>query len=352
LKDKNEIIISIQKELKLRNNYLKNKTLKTIYFGGGTPSILNKNDIISILNEIKKYYKLNEKTEITIECNPDDLSYEKLLFYYEIGINRLSIGVQTFNDGFLKFMNRSHKSYQSIESIKMAKEIGFKNISIDLIFSLPNQTIMQLEKDLIQCFSLKIQHLSIYSLTIEEKTKLSRMINKNELNELPDDISSKQFKKIMNECKKNNYIQYEISNFGMDGFFSEHNSNYWMRREYLGIGPSAHSYNGNSRRWNISNNKVYIEKICNNKKYFSEENLNLSQRHNEYIMTSLRTMWGINLKYFKKEFGLKYYIELKKNIDKWIYTKDISIHDDYVLLTNKGKYISDSICSDLFNIPN
>ena len=349
-KDLSLLIKSIIKEISLTKDYLKKKELISLYFGGGTPSLINNSSLNLILNKIREHYLITSKTEITIECNPEDLNEEKLKFLKKIGVNRLSIGVQSFKDEDLIFMNRSHNSKQALNSIENAKSVGFKNISIDLMYSLPNQSINDWKKNLKIAFELNIQHISSYSLSIEEKTKLRHLINKNILTELSDIDSQKHFQLLIDECKKNNFIQYEISNFGEKDCFSIHNKNYWMGQEYLGIGPSAHSFNGKSRRWNISNNTKYINHLKNNILPFDEEKLKNSDKFNEYIMTSLRTIWGVDLNTLRKRFGDEIYTNFSIQIKKWIKSKHLNIEKNKIFLTTKGKYISDTITSDFFII--
>ena len=347
-KDKIKLVDSILKEIDFRKSYLQDKKLNSLYFGGGTPSLLNEEDLIKIFNKLKKHFEISSKTEISFECNPDDLSKDKLKLLKEIGVNRLSVGIQSFKEEDLQFMNRSHNSKQALECIQDAQEVGFNNISIDLIFSLPNQSLNDWRENLEKAFSLKIQHISAYSLTIEEKTKLKHLIDTNQIIELDDVESSKHFEILVSECEKRGFIQYEISNFGKENYFSKHNSNYWIGQEYLGIGPSAHSFNGDSRQWNISNNTKYIKQINESVLPFKKEYLSNSQKYNDYIMTSLRTIWGINLNLIKTKFGIDAFIHLKKEMIKWVESEDIYLEDEKLFLTTKGKFISDSICSDLF----
>ena len=350
LKDKNKLIESLIKEISLTKNYLKDTKLKSLYFGGGTPSLLDKENLDLIFRKVKKYYQVSSETETTIECNPEDLTIEKLKDLKNIGFNRLSIGIQSFKNEDLIFMNRNHNRHQGINSVKNAKDAGFKNISIDLIFSLPNQSLKDWNENLKMAFELDIQHISSYSLTIEEKTKLKYLIENNKLSELVDIESSNHFRLLIEECEKRGFIQYEISNFGKKNYFSTHNSNYWAGSEFLGIGPSAHSYNGESRRWNISSNSKYIQSIKNNIIPSNEEKLTNSEKFNDYIMTSLRTIWGADLILIKKKFGKTIHSDLNKQIQKWIKSKDIFQEKEKIYLTTKGKFISDSICSDLFRV--
>jgi oxygen-independent coproporphyrinogen-3 oxidase len=336
------------KEIELRQNYLKSNVLYSIYFGGGTPSLLENTDFIKIFQKIKEQFKISENCEITVECNPDDLSTEKLTFLKRIGVNRLSIGIQSFKEEDLLFMNRSHNRQQALDCVKEAQKLGFTNISIDLIYSLPQQSLEDWKHNLDIAFSLDIQHISSYSLTIEEKTKLAQLIKNKEIKELEDIESVKHFDLLNEECQKNKFIGYEISNYGQEGYFSKHNSNYWLAKQYLGIGPSAHSYNGKSRSWNISNNTKYIKSLEENILPSEIEILSKNQQYNDYIMTTLRTIWGIDIEFIKINFEKSTYDYLLNQIEKWVKSEDIYKKEEKVYLTTKGKYISDSICSDLF----
>ena len=294
---------SIKKEIQLRKSYLKETAISSIYFGGGTPSILNKEEIESIIKTIYHHFTIDPNAEITLECNPDDLDKSMLTDLKEIGINRLSIGIQSFDDDDLQFMNRSHNAKEALDCIHFAKEAGFTNITIDLIYGLPSQSNEKWKQNLKQMLALDIQHFSAYALTIEPKTALKHLIDKKKVTPLEDKITVGHFNTLTQIATENNFIHYEISNFGKEGFFSNHNTSYWKNQHYLGVGPSAHSFNGSSRQWNISSNKQYIEGINSNNAYFELEELNKTQQYNEYIFTALRTMWGVELDYIKTQFG-------------------------------------------------
>ena len=339
---------SMHKEIKERKDYLNGKEVSSIYFGGGTPSILSASEIENLLKNIYKSYPVNENAEITIECNPDDLTALKLSSYKKIGVNRLSIGIQSFDDADLKFMNRSHNSKEAIQSIKLSKEIGFENITLDLIYGLPNQTLKEWRKNLEIMFSLGIQHFSAYALTIEEKTVLYHLVKKKKVAALTDEKTIEQFKLLQKKAEEQGFEHYEISNFGIEGYFSKHNTAYWKGNHYLGIGPSAHSYNGNSRRWNISSNKKYISNISANTSYFEQEILSISQQYNEYIFTSLRTIWGIDKSTIKKRYGDEIELHFLNEITKWEAKKHVVSSKNIYTLTVIGKVLADTIASDLF----
>tara|TARA_B100001250_G_scaffold69233_2_gene55568 strand:+ start:12817 stop:13839 length:1023 start_codon:yes stop_codon:yes gene_type:complete len=338
------------KEITLRNDYLNDKKVNSIYFGGGTPSCLTSEEINSLLKKIYALYKINNNVEVTLECNPDDLTYTKLLEFKNIGVNRLSIGVQSFSNTDLEFMNRSHNAEEAIKSIKMAQQTGFNNISVDLIYGLPKQTLKKWKKNIDQLFSLGVQHFSAYALTIEKKTTLHHLIKNKTITPLTDKKIINQFNLIQIEAQKRGFIHYEISNFGLESFFSKHNTAYWKDNHYLGIGPSAHSYNGTERSWNIASNTKYISSINSNQKFFEEEQLNVIQQYNEYVLTSLRTIWGINNVIIKNRYGEKAELHFLKEIIKWKNKKYISSKSNVYTLTKEGKIFADTITSDLFII--
>ena len=342
------MVNAICKELELRVRELSDQTISSIYFGGGTPSILNIVEINQILNQIYKSYKIDKKIEITIECNPDDLKERKLLEFKKSNINRLSIGVQSFKNKDLFFMNRSHNFKDSINCINKAQSIGFNNITIDLIYGLPKQSIKDWKENLKILFDLNIQHFSAYCLTVEKKTALHKLIKKNEIFPANEKTQIEQYYILTEMANDNNFIQYEISNFGKENFFSKHNIGYWKNQHYIGVGPSAHSYNGNVRRWNISSNKKYIYNINNNKCYYKKEELTLNEKYNEFIFVSIRTMWGVNIDALNKLFGEKSKKHFIKQAEKWILNEMIKKTNSNYTITRKGQILSDNISSDLF----
>lgn len=348
--DKPEMLQSIKKEIKLRKSYLGENIINSIYFGGGTPSIINTKEISSLIKQIENNFIIDNNAEITLECNPEDLTQEMLNNLKKTRINRLSIGVQSFDDKDLIFMNRSHNSEQAIKCISLAQKIGFKNISIDLIYGIPKQTNEKWEENLTKMLDLNIQHFSAYALTIEPKTKLAHLIKTKKIKELSETKIIDQFNKLIDVAEKNNFIHYEISNFGKEGFFSNHNTSYWENKHYLGVGPSAHSFNGESRTWNISSNKKYISGVLNNTGYSETEILSTEQKYNEYILTNLRTIWGVNLDYIKKQFNIDILNHFKSHIQKWEIEKKIEKYKNSYTLTRQGKLYADAISSNLFII--
>ena len=346
--DKEEMLKSIKKEIKMRQSYLNGAKISSIYFGGGTPSILDKAEIKSLIHTIYNNFKINTNAEITLECNPDDLDKKKLLELKEIGVNRLSIGIQSFDDADLKFMNRSHNAMEALSCIQFAKESGFENITIDLIYGLPNQTNEKWKKNLEQMLTLDIQHFSAYSLTVEPKTKLKHQIDKKLVTPLDDKITVEHFNTLVDIANENNFVHYEISNFGKEGFFSKHNTAYWKHKNYLGVGPSAHSFNGSSRQWNVASNKQYIEKVNEDDSYFEVEQLSNNQQYNEYIFTALRTIWGVELDYINNQFGQEALNYFKKQVINWRNKGKIKQQGNIYTLTKHGKLYADTIASDLF----
>lgn len=348
LKYKQQVLHAIISELFLRKDYLGNETVETIYFGGGTPSLLLVQEVKNILEKIYSSHKIAENPEITIEANPDDLSEKWVKNVGTTCINRFSVGVQSFFDEDLKYLHRVHNARQAEDSLKLLIDKGFENISIDLIFGIPGLTVERWKKNLDKALILNIPHISAYALTVEPKTALENFIRKNKITAPDEKQSVDQFIKTMEWSRKNEYLHYEISNYCKKGFISKHNSNYWKGEKYLGAGPSAHSFNGVSRQWNVAGIDKYIEAINNNIIPCEKETLTVSEKYNEFIMTRLRTMWGIDLVELKDKFGKKYFdlclSNSRKNITEGMMRKE----NKKLLLTDKGKIFADRIASDLF----
>jgi oxygen-independent coproporphyrinogen-3 oxidase len=340
---------AIIKEIELQKSFLKSKQLDTIYFGGGTPSVYEIEKIEEIINTIEKYWDISDNAEISFEANPDDLKPEYIDKLAKSKINRLSIGIQSFNDDELKFMNRRHNSQEAIRAINLAQEKAFDNISIDLIYGLPNSNIKTWEKSLNKAFELNIQHISAYHLSIEENTVFAFKKSKSLIKEIDENLSFEQYKLLKKMSKEHGFINYEVSNFAIQDYHSKHNSNYWKQNEYLGIGPSAHSYNMESRYWNVNNNKSYLEYIEKNSLNFESEKLSDIDRYNEYIMCSLRTIWGIDTNYIFSMFSDNIYQQFKEIINKY---KDTDLMENYdkskFRLTEKGIFISNELISNFF----
>ncbi len=345
---KQRVVGAIIKEFELRKNYLTSNKIESIYFGGGTPSILTQSELDSIFNEIYKYFNVEEGAEITLEANPDDLNKSRLRELKKSPINRLSIGVQSFRDEDLKWMNRAHSAKEAIDSIRNAKEFGFDSLSIDLIYGTPNLTNEAWNENILQGIDLGVNHISSYCLTVETKTALSQFIEKGKLDPLSDDQASQQFDMLIETLEENAFEQYEISNFAKDGKYALHNTNYWMNKPYLGIGPSAHSFNQTERSWNIANNILYAEAIEKNELPLETEVLSIANKLNEYVMTSLRTKWGCDLQYIESNFGYKYADQIEQQAYPNLLKKHL-IKDGHTLFISKeGKFFSDGIASDLF----
>jgi len=350
LKSKKDFLDALKKEIVLQKDYLETKNISTVYFGGGTPSILTKDEILEIFHELSKYFLIDTDAEITLEANPDDLSKEKLKELSQTPINRLSIGIQSFSDEDLKFLNRIHNAKCAITSVLDAQSAGFKNISIDLIYGIQTLTNKQWKKNIEQALALNVRHISCYSLTVEPRTALYSFIQKGKTKNIDSKKSAEQFEILINEMEKRKYIHYEISNFCKEGFYSKHNSNYWKRINYLGVGPSAHSYNGVSRQWNVSSNSTYINSLKKNILSFEKEVLSENQKYNEYILTSLRTIWGTDFNFVKQKFSQKLLSHLKKEAKIFMGKKLLLQADEKIFLTQKGKLFADKIASDLFFI--
>ena len=301
LKYKDDYLKALKQELKLRKNYLQNQSVETIYFGGGTPSLLNEKELNALFEEIYKDFNVSENPEITLEANPDDLSTEYLKNLRKTPVNRLSIGIQSFFDDDLKMMNRRHSAKESLFAVKEAQNVGFENISGDLIYGLPEMTTKKWEYNLQEFFKLKIPHLSAYHLTYEPNTVFFKYLKTKRIYEIPETESLKQFELLKQLAKAHNFIHYETSNFAKDGFFSKHNTGYWQQKHYLGIGASAHSYDGNSRQFNIKNLKEYITRVGETGAYFEKEILSDADIYNDYIITTLRTVWGTDVSYVSEK---------------------------------------------------
>lgn len=342
------MIDSISRELLLQKDYLQNESVETIYWGGGTPSLLEPNEIRSILDTIRSVNPVSANAEITLEANPDDLSPIRLKEFKEAGINRLSIGIQTFNTAQLKSLNRIHDGATAVKSFYDARETGFNNISIDLMYSLPGETVAEWKQDILQAVSLGPEHISCYSLTIEEKTAFGKWVAAGKLKSEPDEVSAVHLELLMNELHQAGYEHYEISNFAKPGLYSNHNSNYWRGITYLGVGPSAHSFNGVSRQFNIANNHAYLKAIQAGTILFEKEILSRENKINEYILTSLRTSWGTDLTFLKKTLGYDLITESKKYISQLLNKELVTLENHTLKLTNAGKLLADKISSDLF----
>ena len=330
----------------MRKNEVK-ESIQTIYFGGGTPSLLTINELQFIIDAVYSNYTVIKKPEITLEANPDDLSEEKIISLSKSPINRLSIGVQSFFNDDLKFMNRAHNADEAINSLKIAVKY-FDNITIDLIYGIPNLTTKKWQKNLQFAFDLGINHISSYALTVESKTALYQFIKNGKYPKLDEEVALAHFNILVDKTNKQQFIHYETSNFAKEGFYSKHNTSYWQGKNYIGIGPSAHSYNGKTRKWNVANNTKYIKAIQKNELPQETEVLTENDLFNEKIMIGLRTIWGISLTEITEQFGQEKIDYLFKKIQKYITNKTLIIQQNQVLATKKGQFLIDGIASDLF----
>ena len=335
-------------EAVIRKDYLQEK-IETIYFGGGTPSLIQVTDLERIISILKTSFQFSNSVEITLESNPDDISETTLIAWKKAGITRLSIGIQSFNDNDLSWMNRAHTAAEAENSLKIATR-HFKNITIDLIYGSPTLTDAQWEKNIKLALSYHIPHLSCYALTVESKTALSAMIEKYKKENIDTNKQAHHFDLMVNWLEEAGYEHYEISNFALPGFRSKHNCSYWNGKHYLGLGPSAHSFNGISRQWNVANNALYIKSIVNGQPDFEIENLTASQQLNEYIMTGLRTIEGISIPYITKHWNSLAATKLEQSALKWLSTEHISEKEGILTLTGKGKFLADGIAADLFQL--
>lgn len=343
------MVDAIIKEIKMRKDYLDSKSLQSIYFGGGTPSVLSAAHLSNIFAAIAECYTWSDDTEITLEGNPDDFSEEKIRYFSESPINRLSIGVQSFHDEDLRYMNRAHDSQMADKAIKMSQDAGLENITIDLIYGSPTTTMNNWRDNLENAVNYGIPHISSYCLTVEEGTALHHFVQSGKMPDVDDEKSLRQFEMMLDVLADNDFIHYEISNFAKTGFEAVHNSNYWSGEPYLGIGPSAHSYDGKTcRGWNIAHNAKYMKMIENGQLPIENEALSLQDRYNEYVLTNLRTIKGISLEKVDSDF-LEYQKSFEENIKRHISLGNITkIGQNNYILTRQGKFVADNITSDFF----
>ena len=344
--DNSAFIDALLREIELRRDYIGNEVVSTIYIGGGTPSVLSVHEFGTILEQIGKHYRIAENCEISVELNPDDVNHSFLTGLKELNFNRISLGIQSWRDADLKMLNRRHDSAQAEKALNEILNSGFENLSIDLIYGIPGMSQEEWAANLDFSFSFDIKHLSAYHLTFEKGTVFGKMLEKDLIAEVEEEESVALFNTLIDKAGAAGFIHYEISNFGKPGYFSIHNSNYWKQINYIGLGPSAHSFNGYSRQWNVRDMKGYIKSVNSGKSFFEQEELDLKARFNEYVMTSLRTMWGIDLDYIERTFekeGYDYVVNLAgKFKDYGLIRQD----DKSLVLTNQGKIISDNIISE------
>jgi oxygen-independent coproporphyrinogen-3 oxidase len=348
--DNSAIVNALVREASLRKDYIANETVSTIYLGGGTPSVLSVAELGTILDQLRICYNTDPDCELTVELNPDDVTPAYLEGLKKLNINRISIGVQSWRDADLKLLNRRHDSAQAERALRESLEAGFENISIDLIYGIPGMSLEEWGSILDFTFSFGIKHLSAYHLTFEAGTVFGKMLEKGLISEIDEEESVALFNLLIEKAEAAGFVHYEISNFGKPGYFSIHNSNYWKQVNYIGLGPSAHSFNGYSRQWNVRDLKGYIKSVSSGKRFYEQEDLGLKARFNEYVMTSLRTMWGIDLDYVERTFekeGYDYVVNLAGKFKDYGLIKQ---EKKNLVLTNQGKIISDNIISE-FMIP-
>jgi len=346
---KEAMVSALEKEIVLRKDEFKDEIVETIYFGGGTPSVLTSEEINGIIEAIYKNYRVSESPEITLEANPDDLSENRIIELSEGRINRLSIGVQSFFEEDLKLMNRAHSAQEAEECIREAVK-HFDNISIDLIYGMPNMSNERWIQNIDKALSFNIPHISSYALTVEPKTALAKFVEKGIIKAVDDAVAQEHFNILLDKMEAAGFESYEISNFGKPGYFSKNNTAYWQQKKYMGIGPSAHSFDGEKRGWNINNNSKYIKAIENNELPSEIESLTKIDRYNEYLMTGLRTIWGVSLDKIRKDFGSIYLKYLEEQAAKYIDEHLLYVDGNQLLVTKKGRFLADGIAADLFMI--
>ena len=347
-KAKNDFLQALLKEIILQKDYLQNLPVKTIYFGGGTPSLLTVGELESIMTTLQQQFNIAPHAEITLEANPDDIDTEKLNTWKSGGINRLSIGIQSFFEDDLLWMNRAHNAHQAETCIQKAQDAGFNNLTIDLIYGTPTLSDEKWEQNVQHAIQLQIPHISCYALTVETKTALHEMISKKNVADIKTEDQARQFLLLMDWLFAAGYEHYEISNFAKPGSRSQHNSAYWKGEHYLGLGPSAHSFNGHSRQWNIANNALYIQSLQQNNLLFEIEILTPVQKLNEYIMTSLRTIEGLDVEKISNEFTDSISAQLKTKAEKFVKQQLMKFDNNHFQLTKEGQLFADGIAADLF----
>ncbi|MVZ66512.1 radical SAM family heme chaperone HemW [Sphingobacterium sp. DK4209] len=346
---KEEMLQAMHKELELRSNYLENKAIDSIYFGGGTPSVLTADEIARLIGKVSELFEINPQAEITLEANPDDLNQQQVNALRQTPINRFSIGIQSFYEEDLRWMNRAHNAEEAKSAIMRVQDAGFENITCDLIYGYPLLTDQKWTANMQQLVDFEIPHISSYAMTVEKKTALQHMISKGKTAPMNESQSAEQMLMLIDFLTTKGYEQYEISNFAKPGKHAIHNSNYWKGKHYMGIGPSAHSFNGHSRSWNIANNANYIKALFKNELALETEELSTDNRFNEYVMTSLRTKWGVDYEFIKNNFDSDYLSYLTKEAKIYLSNQELTLKEErYLVLTDAGKLLADQIASDLF----
>ncbi|WP_088323775.1 radical SAM family heme chaperone HemW [Polaribacter tangerinus] len=348
-KKKDAMILSLIKEMSLRKQELLKEKVTTIYFGGGTPSILSTSEINSLIEAVYTNFEVVEEVEITLEANPDDLSEEKIKALSKSRVNRLSIGIQSFDENDLQLMNRAHNAGEAKKSLELATQY-FENISLDLIYGIPGSTTATWLENINTALRFNVPHISSYALVVEPKTALEHFIATGKIKTVEDVVVQKQFLQLTEMLEAAGYIHYELSSFSKPAFFSKNNTAYWMGKSYLGIGPSAHSFNGKERSWNVKNNSKYIKDIAQNILPLEKEILSIEDRYNEYVMTGLRTMWGVSIDKINSDYGLKFAQYILQRSQKYRAQKLLSLHNNTLKTTKKGSFLVDGIITDFFMV--
>lgn len=347
LKYKADLLHALHKEIELQKNYLQNASIETIYLGGGTPSLLSSEELNAIFEQIHRFHSVDEHAEITLEANPDDITTTYLKSLQNTPVNRLSIGIQSFSDEDLRFMNRAHNAEEAQFCIQKAQDAGFENLTIDLIYGSPSTSDAQWQTNLEHVIELDVPHLSCYCLTVEPKTALEHFVKVGKAQPVDEAQAARQFEQLQAISKQAGYVHYEISNFAKPNHYARHNSNYWKGVPYLGLGPSAHSFNGESRQWNVANNAQYIKGLGQEELAFELEQLTPAQRYNEYILTGLRTIWGCDLEKIRA-FGGKFETHFLKHAKPFLETANMQVQAQNYSLTEAGKLLADHIAMELF----
>lgn len=333
-----------------KTEFIAGTVFETVYLGGGTPSLLQPEELQQLLDTVRVHYTVAPDAEITLEANPDDLTPEYLRALFAAGINRLSIGIQSFRDEDLQLMNRAHTATDAARVVQDAQAAGFSNITIDLIYGIPGLSNAAWDENIRRALELGVPHISAYCLTVEPKTALAHFVKEGKINAVDDEAASEQFMHLLQRLRESGFVQYEISNFGKPGHFSRHNSSYWKGTPYIGIGPSAHSFDGTNRRWNVSNNPQYAAALRLNETYSEAEVLTNAQRYNEYVLISLRTMWGCATAEVRTRFGEELLAHFENEAAPFLASGDMLLHEGVYTLADKGKLYADHIASELFQL--
>jgi oxygen-independent coproporphyrinogen III oxidase len=347
MKNRDAMVETLAKEIAIRKNELDGEIIETIYFGGGTPSVLGNDQIAFLINTVYENHTVSQNPEITLEANPDDLSPKRIIELSESKINRLSIGIQSFFDDDLKMMNRAHNAAEAKACLDFASKY-FDNISVDLIYGTPGMSNERWMENVNKVLNFGVPHISAYALTVEEKTALHKMVKARIVSSPKDEVAQQHFSLLIEKLEEHGFIHYELSNFGKEGYFSKNNTAYWLGKKYIGIGPSAHSFNGHSRSWNVSNNTFYLKAITAGELPIEREKLSIADRYNEYVMTGLRTIWGVSLQKIDNEFGKKYAEYIVRESQKFLGRGMLELDNDILKTTTAGKFLTDGIASDLF----